>query len=177
LRDGLQWVEFVFPGPRVRGRGWHGPYEGMLSIAPGPAGIDPTTTYITKAYRATDFDNESVGTRGYWISNVTATPTGSNLAIAVGVTRGPDMLALVFEDSLEVRVTNAAGTIVGSFQAKVYLASSGTEQSFTFSVSGLSAGRYTVTVILGPESRPVDTQTVGVTLRMVEANPKGRGGV
>ena len=164
LRDGLQWVEFVFPGPQIRGSGVDGPYEGMLSITPGPAGIDPTTTYITKAYRATDFDNESLGTRGYWISNVTATPTGSNLAIAVGVTRGPDMLALVFEDSLEVRVTNATGAFVGSFQTKVYLASSGTEQSFTFSVSGLSAGRYTVTVILGPESRPVDTRTVVVTV-------------
>src|SRR5438094_153604 len=164
LRDGLQWVEFVFPGPQIRGSGVDGPYEGMLSITPGPAGIDPTTTYITKAYRAADFDNESLGTRGYWISNVTATPTGSNLAIAVGVTRGPDMLALVFEDSLEVRVTNATGAFVGSFQTKVYLASSGTEQSFTFSVSGLSAGRYTVTVILGPESRPVDTRTVVVTV-------------
>ena len=74
------------------------------------------------------------------------------------------MLALVFEDSLEVRVTNATGAFVGSFQTKVYLASSGTEQSFTFSVSGLSAGRYTVTVILGPESRPVDTRTVVVTV-------------
>ena len=164
LRDGLQWVEFVFPGPQIRGSGVDGPYEGMLSITPGPSGIDPTTTYITKAYRATDFDNESLGTRGYWISNVTATPTGSDLAISVGVTRGPDMLALVFEDSLEVRVTNAAGTIVGSFQTKVYLASSGTEQSFAFSVSGLSAGRYTVTVILGPESRPVDARTVVVTV-------------
>src|SRR5438034_795091 len=87
LRDGLQWVEFVFPGPQIRGSGVDGPYEGMLSITPGPAGIDPTTTYIMKAYRAADFDNESLGTRGYWISNVTATPTGSNLAIAVGVTR------------------------------------------------------------------------------------------
>ena len=163
LRDGLQWVEFVFPGPPIRGNGVDGPYEATLSITPGPSGIDPTTTYITKAYRAADFDNESLGTRGYWISNVTATPTGSNLAIAVGVTRGPDMLALVFEDSLEVRVTNATGTIVGSFQTKVYLAS-GTEQSFTFSVSGLSSGRYTVTVILGPESRPVDTRTVVVTV-------------
>src|SRR5207302_2168736 len=118
LRDGLQWVEFVFPGPQVRGSGVDGPYAGMLSITPGPSGIDPTTTYTTKAYRAADFDNESLGTRGYWISNVTATPTGSNLAIAVGVTRGPDMLALVLEDSLEVRVTNAAGPIVGSFQTK-----------------------------------------------------------
>ena len=74
------------------------------------------------------------------------------------------MLALVFEDSLEVRVTNAAGTIVGSFQAKVYLASTGTEQSFAFSINGLSSGRYTVTVILGPESRPVDARTVVVTV-------------
>ena len=164
LRDGLHWVEFVFPGPQIRGSGVDGPYEATLSITPGPSGIDPSTTYITKAYRATDFDNESLGTRGYWISKVIATPSGSNLAIAVGVTRGPDMLAVVFEDSLEVRVTNSAGTTVGSFQAKVYLASNGTEQSFAFSVNGLSSGRYTVTVILGPESRPVDTRTVVVTV-------------
>ena len=74
------------------------------------------------------------------------------------------MLAIVFEDTLEVRVTDSAGTIVGSFQAKVYLASSGTEQSLSFSFDGLTAGRYTVTVILGPESRPVDTRTVAVTV-------------
>ena len=164
LRDGVQWVEFVFPGSQIRGSGVDGPYEATLSITPGPSGIDPTTTYLTKSYRAADFDNDSVGTRGYWICNVTATPTGSNLAIAVGITRGPDMLAIVFEDTLEVRVTDSAGTIVGSFQAKVYLASSGTEQSLSFSVDGLSAGRYTVTVILGPESRPVDMRTVVVTV-------------
>src|SRR2546427_364006 len=164
LRDGVQWVAFVFPGSQIRGSGVDGPYEATLSITPGPSGIDPTTTSLTKSYRAADFDNDSVGTRGYWISNVTATPTGSNLAIAVGITRGPDMLAIVFEDTLEVRVTDSAGTIVGSFQAKVNLASSGTEQSLSFSVDGLSAGRYTVTVILGPESRPVDMRTVVVTV-------------
>src|SRR5206468_11038527 len=70
---------------------------------------------------------------------------------------------------------NAAGTIVGSFQAKVYLASSGTEQSFAFSINGLSSGRYTVPVVLGPESRPVDARTVVVTVRVVEAILKGRG--
>src|SRR5207244_8530904 len=31
LRDDLQWVEFVFPGPQIRGSGVDGPYEGMLS--------------------------------------------------------------------------------------------------------------------------------------------------
>src|SRR5207245_9262412 len=123
-----------------------------------------TLSDIMNTIRTTYFDNTLLDTRGYRISNLTATPTGSNLSIAVGVTRGPDMLALVFEDSLEVRVTNAAGTIVGSFQAKVYLASTGTEQSFAFSINGLSSGRYTVTVILGPESRPVDARTVVVTV-------------
>jgi hypothetical protein len=164
LRDGLQWVDFVFPGSQIRGSGVDGPYEATLSITPGPSGIDPTTTYITKAYRAADFDNESAGTRGYWVSNLTATPTGSNLTIGVGVTRGNDMLAVVFEDTLEVRVTDSAGKIVRSFQAKVLLANSGTERSFSFSAAGLSAGPYTVTAILGPESRPVDMRTVGVTL-------------
>jgi len=164
LRDGLQWAEFVFPGPQIRGSGLDGPYDARLSITPTPSGIDPSTTYVTKAYRAADFDNESVGKRGYWISSATATPSGSKLSIAVGVTRGPDMLAVVFEDSLDVRVADSAGTTVGSFRAKVVLASSGSEQSFAFSVGGLSAGRYTVTVVLGPGSRPVDTRVVVVTV-------------
>jgi hypothetical protein len=164
LRDGPQWVEFVFPGSQIRASGIDGPYEATLSIKPGPTGIDPTTTYVTKAYRAIDFDNETSGARGYWISNLTATPAGSSLDIAVGVTRGPDMLAVVFEDTLEVRVTDAAGTLVGSFQAKVVLASSGTEQPLSLHVDGLSSATYTVTAILGPESKAVDTKSVTVTL-------------
>src|SRR2546430_990993 len=136
----------------------------MGLLRPVPVSYPEMLCRSTQAYRATHLDTESLGARGYWTGNVTAPPTGWDLAISVGVTRGPDMLALVFEDSLEVQVTNAAGASVGSFQTKVYLASSGTEQSFTFSVSGLSSGRYTVTVILGPESRPVDTRSVVVTI-------------
>jgi hypothetical protein len=56
LSEGVQWVEFSFPGPHIRAGGIDGPYKATLSITPGIGRIDPTTTYLTKAYRATEFD-------------------------------------------------------------------------------------------------------------------------
>src|SRR5207245_11265708 len=56
LQDGLQWVTFSFPGPEIRKSGVDGPYLATLSIIPGVVRIDPSTTYTTHAYKATDFD-------------------------------------------------------------------------------------------------------------------------
>ena len=56
LQDGVQWVTFSFPGPEIRKSGVDGPYEATLSIIPGLVRIDPTTTYTTHVYKATDFD-------------------------------------------------------------------------------------------------------------------------
>ena len=56
LQEGLRWAEFSFAGPDIRLRGIDGPYLATLSITPGARGIDPTTTYTTLAYHATDFD-------------------------------------------------------------------------------------------------------------------------
>ena len=163
LRDGIQWVDFSFAGPEIRGSGVDGPYEATLSLTPGRWGIDPTTGYVTKAYRAADFD-DSVRGRGYWIGTVTASPVGTSLSIDVEVVRGPDMLAVVFEDTLTVTVANSAGSIVESFQTKVVLASSGSTQSFTFLTANLPPGTYAVTAVLGPADRPVDVRTIVVTI-------------
>ncbi len=59
LQEGTQWAEFTFAGPDVRAGGIDGPYQATLSITPGARGIDPTTTYTTMAYHATDFDANS----------------------------------------------------------------------------------------------------------------------
>jgi len=56
LQEGLRWAEFSFAGPDIRLRGIDGPYLATLSITPGARGIDPTTTYTTLGYHATDFD-------------------------------------------------------------------------------------------------------------------------
>ena len=135
-----------------------------MSLTPGTWGIDPTTTYLTKAYHAADFDDESIGTRGYWIAKLSATSQGSSLSIAGEVERGNDMLAVVFEDTLTVTLADSAGSAVRTFQTKVVLASSGSSQSFSFSADGLSSGTYTVTAVLGPADRPVDVRTVVVTI-------------
>jgi hypothetical protein len=55
LSEGVQWVEFSFPGPQIRAAGIDGPYKATLSITPAIGRVDPTTTYLTKAYRALDF--------------------------------------------------------------------------------------------------------------------------
>src|SRR5438094_307480 len=156
LRDGTQWVDFTFLGPEIRTSGMDGPYEATMSLTPGTWGIDPTTTYLTKAYHAADFDDESIGTRGYWIAKLSATSQGSSLSIAGEVERGNDVLAVVFEDTLTVTLADSAGSAVRTFQTKVVLASSGSSQSFSFSADGLSSGTYTVTAVLGPADRPVE---------------------
>ncbi|HVG37530.1 MAG TPA: hypothetical protein VNA10_07325, partial [Thermoplasmata archaeon] len=61
LQEGTQWAEFSFAGPNIRAAGIDGPYQATLSITPTARGIDPTTTYTTMAYHATDFDVNSSG--------------------------------------------------------------------------------------------------------------------
>ena len=61
LQEGTQWAEFSFAGPDIRAGGIDGPYQATLSIIPGARGIDPTTTYTTMAYHATDFDANATG--------------------------------------------------------------------------------------------------------------------
>ena len=74
------------------------------------------------------------------------------------------MLAVVFEDTLTVTLTDSAGYAVRTFQTKVALASSGSSESFSFSADGMASGTYTVTAVLGPSDRPVDAKTVVVTI-------------
>ncbi len=63
LLEGVQWVEFVFAGPDIRASGLDGPYLATLSLMPTAGRIDPTTTYTTQAYLATDFDADPAGTQ------------------------------------------------------------------------------------------------------------------
>jgi len=164
LQEGLQWVDFAFPGPAIRASGVDGPYEATLSLTPAAGGIDPMTTFVTKPYHASDFDDDVTGVKGYWFGNVSAAPVDASLAISVTVVRGNDLLTVVFEDSLQVTVLDSAGSIVGSFKATVSLPSGGSEQALSFSVPGISAGSYTITVVLGSPDRPVDSRTLVVTV-------------
>jgi len=119
---------------------------------------------VTRSYRAADFDDDVTGTRGYWIGDLAAGPVETSLAISVRIVRGNDLLTVVFEDLLEVTVTDSAGSIVGSFTARVYLPSGGSEQVFSFSVEKVVPGTYTIRAVLGPADRPVDTRTVLTTV-------------
>jgi hypothetical protein len=164
LREGLGWVDFVFSGPDIRASGVDGPYEATLSLTPSERGIDPMTTYLTEAYRAVDFEEGVTSPRPYWISNLTAAVADSSLTISVSVVRGNDLLTRVMEDTLEVVVTDGAGSVVGYFKAEVYLPGGGSEQSFSFTIEGLSAGTYTIAAIIGPPDHPVDARRIVVTL-------------
>ncbi len=164
LREGIQSVDFVFPGPEIRRSGVDGPYAATLSITPTFRGIDPTTTYTTRPYRAADFDNRSTNSsRGYWIGDLSAAPRGSSLAIALSVVRGNDLLTVVIEDTLTVTIVDAAGAVVGTFKDRVYLPAGGSSQSFAHALDGIAPGTYTVTVVLGPSDQPVDVRTVTVS--------------
>lgn len=164
LPEGLQWVEFGFPGDAIRASGIDGPYDATLSLTAVETRIDPVTTYVTHPYRAADFDDRIQRGQGYWIGNLSAASTGTSLAISGEIVRGDDMLTQVFEDILNLTVTDANGTIVASFQARVYLPTGGSVQSFAFAVEKIAAGTYTVLAVLGPTGQPVDTQTIVVLI-------------
>lgn len=66
LPQGVGWADFTFPGYDIRASGIDGPYYATLSITPGARGLDPTTTYTTAAYLASQFD-----TYGYKCTNCT----------------------------------------------------------------------------------------------------------
>jgi hypothetical protein len=164
LSEGLQWAEFVFPGPEIRASGVDGPYEATLSLTPVAGGFDPVTTYTTAAYKASDFDDAATAGQRYWIGDLTASPSGKSLSIAVTVVRGNDMLRDVISDTLEVTVVDSAGSVVHASKLNVELPSPGSQQIFSVLVEGLSSGTYTIAALLGSPDRPVDSRTVVVTI-------------
>ena len=66
LIQGIGWADFTFPGYEIRKSGIDGPYVATLSLTPGARGLDPTTTYTTAAYLASQFDAD-----GYACMNCT----------------------------------------------------------------------------------------------------------
>lgn len=163
LSEGTQTVDFIFPGSEIRAAGIDGPYVATLSITPTAGGIDPSTTYTTRAYRAADFDAGYVnGTRGYWIGDLNATAQLRVLAIYMSVVRGNDMLAIVIQDTLTVTVTDSLGNVLNAFKESVYLPSGGSAQSFAYSVNYVRSGTYAITAVLGPPDRPVDQRSITV---------------
>jgi hypothetical protein len=164
LSEGIQWTEFVFEGSEIRAGGIDGPYEATLSLTPVAEGVDPTTTYTTAAYKASDFEDGATGVGRYGIEDLTASPSGTSLSISVIVARGNDTLRDVIYDTLEVTVTDSAGSVVHASKLSVELQGPGSRQAFSILVDGLSSGTYTVTALLGPPDRPVDSREVVVTL-------------
>lgn len=165
LSEGLQWTEFVFPGPDIRASGVDGPYEATLSVTPAADGIDPTTTYTTAAYRAPDFDDGATAPQRHWIGDLsTSASDKGGLSISVTVVRGNDALRDVIVDTLEVTVTDSAGFVVHASKLDVNLPAPGSRQTFSILMEGLSSDTYTVAALLGPPDRLVDSRSIVVTL-------------
>lgn len=161
--EGLAWADFAFAGTDIRASGVDGPYEATLSITPIAYGIDPTTTYVTRAYRASDFEEGGTGKLTHWIGDLgAAADAGGNLRISVTVVRGGDFLTVVIEDTLAVQVVDAAGAVLFSAAERVFLPSGGSTATFSFAVSGLAPGAYTVIAILGTADAPVHVVSVNV---------------
>jgi hypothetical protein len=164
LSDGVQWAEFAFPGPEIRASGVDGPYEATLSLKPIDGRLDPAITYVTGAYKASDFDDAPVGPRPYWVRDLNATAAKGDLVISVDVVRGNDVPQVVYEDVLLVTVSDSAGTTVGEFKDRVSLPAPGSAQAFSFTVPGIPPGTYTITAVLGSPDRPVDTRIITLTI-------------
>jgi len=164
LPIGVSWTEWAFPGGSIAASGIDGPYEAVLSLTPSPVGIDPTTTYVTRSYRAADFEGDATGRPSHWISALNATGTGGALRVYADVQRGDDMLTYVIEDVLTLVVYADARNEVFKASDRVYLPSGGSSQSFAYSVDGLSPGTYTVVATLGNPDAPLDVWSVTVSL-------------
>jgi len=168
LREGAKFDDDAiraFAGPDIRASGVEGPYEAFLSIIPLVWGIDPSTTYVTRAYKATDFDDRADGNRSYWIDSLSASVDPSRvLGVRVVVVRGNDMLTVVYEDTLTIELSDPAGVLVGSVVDRVVLTSGGSSWSMSATFGVLGSGTYTVTAILGPPSAPVDVRSTVVTV-------------
>ena len=163
--DGLVWAEFSFAGPDIRASAVDGPYLAVLSVTQIVAGIDPTTTYTTAAYRATDFDEGWSGNRSYWIESFSARVEFENsVALSTTVMRGYDLLTVVIVDTLTITVSDASGAVVRSFANRIELPSPGSTWNVLVYADGLGPGTYTCTALLGPQDKPVDVRTLTITL-------------
>lgn len=161
LAEGLGWTEWYFPGGDIAASGLDGPYRAVLSITPIYAGLDPTMTYRTKAYRASEFGGSATNRTGYWIGSLAAEATSlSSLAVRIEVQRGNDFLTYVIEDMLTTTVYDESRNVVFRAVDRVYLPSGGSVQYVGYSVDNLASGTYTVVAVLGPEDAPVDTRSV-----------------
>ena len=139
----------------------------LRALAPGDTLEVLDGTYAPDANGVPDVDctaGYANGTRGYWIGDATASLRGSNLAIALTVVRGNDMLAVVLEDSIILTMVDSIGSVVGTFQDRVYLPASGSSQSFAHTVDGIAPGTYTITAVLGSPAQPVDVWTVTLSV-------------
>ena len=163
LADGISTLEFSFSGPEIHAAGLDGPYVATLSITPTAGGIDPSTTYTTRAYHAADFDaGYTNGTRPYWIGDLNLTAASRVLSIWITVVRGNDMTPIVITDILTVTVTDPLGKVTQTFKDQVSLDGRGSLQGFQHSVNYIRSGTYIVTAVLGPPDRPVDQRSVTV---------------
>lgn len=158
LNVGTHTLTLRFSGPDIRRSGVDGPYRADLNLV--VAMRDPQTTYYTGAYAHTDFDEEETTTRGmYWVADLRADAS----TIAVTVERGRDMLDVVIEDVLTVEAFTRDGVSTFQAEAKVYLPSGGSTQSFTFSWAP-GPGTYVVRATLGDATQPVDVVEIVITV-------------
>lgn len=165
LTEGLAWTEWTFSGMDIFASGVDGPYIAHLSITPSAGGIDPETTYRTKAYQHSEFEEGASNRTSHWIESLrVATIDASGVAVVIDVQRGEDYLTYVIEDILTTSVVDAAGVEVFRAVDRVYLPSGGFAQAFTYKLERLGSGTYTILAILGPEDQPVDRHTIIVTL-------------
>ncbi|MGQ0796798.1 MAG: hypothetical protein ACT4OI_02870 [Methanobacteriota archaeon] len=165
LPVGVAWTDWAFSGTDIFASGVDGPYVARLSITPAAGGIDPETTYLTKAYRHTEFEDAASNRTSYWIESLrVAAIDASGVEVVVDVRRGEDFLTYVIEDLLTTSVVDAAGVEVFRAVDRVYLPSGGSWQSFAYRIERLGPGTYTIVAILGPEDGPVDRRAISMTL-------------
>jgi len=165
LPEGMGWVEFPFPGPAIRATGIDGPYLAVLSIEPDAFGHDPTTTYVTRAYAATDFDAGPAGCNcTLRISDLNYTLRDTGLDLFVGVVRWDPTASGAIADILTVTAYDSSRATVWAAKASLTLPSTEPSVYVTFGIEGLVPGTYTIVAVLGPPDTPEDSRALMVTL-------------
>ncbi len=118
LDAGKQTVTARFPGGTIKDSGIDGPYQVHINILRIERPRDPEADYLTSSYTHDQFEGYggSNNTRSLWIGSLEVRAQGDPPAIqgaaAVTIMRGPDMLTVVMDGTVELTISDSNGNII-----------------------------------------------------------------
>ncbi len=175
LTEGPQSITLTFDGGSINASGLDGSYlvnvtvmDTSFMVPMGPPSMI-STSFHTKTYTHDQFEGYPFwnGTRGVWISNVGVTSSGDppNLtgAATVTVTRGDDMLTVVYDDAVYLVITDSSGQQVFEGATYIEIPSGGMDATASFTFTLPAHREYTATAYLTSIDHPTNAMQVAFT--------------